>query len=270
MTASSALLAALGAARSLAAGRRRGRTSPPAFIGISPQSTGYRRRLRADAARRGAAASGCRCTGRRPAGKPARRRTRLRRLRPRGRARRRTGHPGHALRLRHAGMGGAANRIDLPVRERLAALGLDHLPARRGRALRPRRLLLGRKPRPALSADPRLGDLERGEHRHLRRTTPTRPLRDADADLGPGPAPCRPRRQGDPRRPLRPAAADPAQRRLRRLPLPPLPGAATSSRYFDGVALHPYVADAGAMGAQIANLRRIMRVHHDARARRST
>lgn len=34
-------------------------------------------------------------------------------------------------------------------------------------------------------------------------------------------------------------------------------------RYFDGVALHPYVADAKAMGAQLANLRRIMRRHHD-------
>jgi hypothetical protein len=35
-------------------------------------------------------------------------------------------------------------------------------------------------------------------------------------------------------------------------------------RYFDGVALHPYVARARAMGAQIVNLRRIMRVHNDA------
>jgi hypothetical protein len=35
-------------------------------------------------------------------------------------------------------------------------------------------------------------------------------------------------------------------------------------RFFDGVALHPYVADAGAMALQIRNLRRIMRVHHDA------
>ena len=34
-------------------------------------------------------------------------------------------------------------------------------------------------------------------------------------------------------------------------------------RYFDGVGLHPYVADARAMGAQLANLRRIMRRHHD-------
>jgi hypothetical protein len=34
--------------------------------------------------------------------------------------------------------------------------------------------------------------------------------------------------------------------------------------YFDGVALHPYVADARAMGVQLENLRRIMRVHHDA------
>ena len=38
-------------------------------------------------------------------------------------------------------------------------------------------------------------------------------------------------------------------------------------RFFDGVALHPYVADAGAMRAQIYNLRRIMRRHHDAGAK---
>ncbi len=36
-------------------------------------------------------------------------------------------------------------------------------------------------------------------------------------------------------------------------------------RFFDGVALHPYVADARAMGTQIRNLRRIMRIHNDAR-----
>jgi len=35
-------------------------------------------------------------------------------------------------------------------------------------------------------------------------------------------------------------------------------------RFFDGVALHPYVADAGTLRAQIANLRRVMRVHNDA------
>jgi hypothetical protein len=34
--------------------------------------------------------------------------------------------------------------------------------------------------------------------------------------------------------------------------------------FFDGVALHPYVADAAAMRPQIRNLRRIMRLHHDA------
>jgi polysaccharide biosynthesis protein PslG len=33
--------------------------------------------------------------------------------------------------------------------------------------------------------------------------------------------------------------------------------------YFDGIALHPYVADARAMGAQLTNLRRIMRRHRD-------
>jgi hypothetical protein len=37
-------------------------------------------------------------------------------------------------------------------------------------------------------------------------------------------------------------------------------------RYFDGVALHPYVADARAMAAQMRNLRRIMRNHHDEEA----
>ncbi len=35
-------------------------------------------------------------------------------------------------------------------------------------------------------------------------------------------------------------------------------------RSFDGIALHPYVADAGAMRSQIVNLRRIMRLHGDA------
>ncbi len=34
-------------------------------------------------------------------------------------------------------------------------------------------------------------------------------------------------------------------------------------RYFDGVALHPYVARATAMGAQLDNLRRVMRRHRD-------
>jgi hypothetical protein len=36
-------------------------------------------------------------------------------------------------------------------------------------------------------------------------------------------------------------------------------------RYFDGVALHPYVADAGAMRAQILNLRRVMEANGDTR-----
>jgi hypothetical protein len=34
-------------------------------------------------------------------------------------------------------------------------------------------------------------------------------------------------------------------------------------QFFDGVALHPYVADARAMGTQLTNLRRIMRRHGD-------
>ena len=51
-----------------------------------------------------------------------------------------------------------------------------------------------------------------------------RPLREAAARLGPGPARNRPRLEGHRRRPLRSSAADPAQHALRRLPLPPLPG----------------------------------------------
>jgi hypothetical protein len=38
-------------------------------------------------------------------------------------------------------------------------------------------------------------------------------------------------------------------------------------RWFDGLGLHPYVANAAAMRGQILNLRRIMRKHHDAQAR---
>ncbi len=38
-------------------------------------------------------------------------------------------------------------------------------------------------------------------------------------------------------------------------------------RYFDGVALHPYVADARAMRSQIEGLRRVMRRNHDASAK---
>jgi len=35
-------------------------------------------------------------------------------------------------------------------------------------------------------------------------------------------------------------------------------------RFFDGIALHPYVADAAAIRPMIRNLRRVMRRHHDA------
>jgi hypothetical protein len=41
-------------------------------------------------------------------------------------------------------------------------------------------------------------------------------------------------------------------------------GAGRVKPYFDGVGLHPYVADARGMGAQLVNLRRIMRLHGDA------
>jgi hypothetical protein len=43
-------------------------------------------------------------------------------------------------------------------------------------------------------------------------------------------------------------------------------GAGNVKRFFDGVALHPYVADAKAMEGQLRNLRRIMRKHGDEEA----
>jgi hypothetical protein len=76
-------------------------------------------------------------------------------------------------------------------------------------------------------------------------------------------------------------AADPAARVIvgglfgRPLQVPPnIPSGDFLSRlyragavkpYFDGVGLHPYVADAGAIRGQIRNLRRVMRIHHDTR-----
>jgi hypothetical protein len=42
-------------------------------------------------------------------------------------------------------------------------------------------------------------------------------------------------------------------------------GLGNVKRFFDGVALHPYVADAGAMRAQVEALRRVMRLNDDAR-----
>jgi len=38
-------------------------------------------------------------------------------------------------------------------------------------------------------------------------------------------------------------------------------------KHFDGIALHPYVADAKAIGPQVRNLRRVMRKHRDGRTR---
>ena len=146
---------------------------------------------------------------------------------------------------------------------RLAALGLEHVPARRGGPLRARRRILGRKPGTAVPADPPLGDLERGEHRQLRRTNPD-PARYATLIRISGRVLHRadPQSQGDGRRPLRPAAADPPNVAsgdyLARSTRP-----ATSSPTSTGSPCTPTSADAKAMGAQLTNLRRIMRNHGD-------
>src|SRR5215213_3278586 len=116
-------------------------------------------------------------------------------------------------------------------RQCLAAARLGLLRARGGAPLRARRRFLAGRSRsrtgsrrgPALPADDALGDLERGEHRQLRRQSRTEALRGADPDCRPGDPSRSPRLEGDRRRPLRPAAADPPQRRLRRLPRAPVP-----------------------------------------------
>ena len=86
---------------------------------------------------------------------------------------------------RLAGMGRRRSRSTCRCSSAWQRWGWTELPARSGRTLRAGRLLLGRTPGAAVPADPPLGDLERGEHRHLRR--PSRPgrLRDPDPHLRP-------------------------------------------------------------------------------------
>ena len=82
-----------------------------------------------------------------------------------------------------------------------------------------------------------------GEHRHLRACNPELFASPAVASRRLRHPRNRPGRQGDPRRAVRPAAADPAQRELRRLSQPRLSRQAHQAVLRRGSA-HPYVADA--------------------------
>ena len=238
--------------------------APASFAGMAPQGADRRARLRADGEQRRVQRQAADVLGRDPAGDALRLRTRLRRLRPRRPPRRRTRDPRSCPSSGARRTGRRRRRSTLPVATLVAALGLGDLPARRGRPLRPLRHLLGRAPDAALPADPQLGDLERGEHRHLleldRARSATRscsaPRAGSCTKATPAPGSC--------------SAASSAGRCRSRPTRPPatslsrLYRAGNVKRFFDGVALHPYVADAGAMRAQIRNLRRVMRLHHDA------
>ena len=209
------------------------------------------RRLRADAGSRGRQRAAAALLGADPGEAADRGRRRLVRLRSRGRARRRSRNPGDAVRLGLAGMGGAAG--DRPAGEELlAALGLD----RRSCAKRPGATgptaSSGRKTPSCPFLPIRRWEIWNEENivTFADRPDPVdfaklirisgRVLHRVDPGV-----------EGDPRRPLRPAAADAAERRPRATSSRASTGRGNVKPYFDGVALHPYVARAKAMGAQI-------------------
>ena len=167
--------------RPAGAGRARPGAPPPgrrgSFAGMAPQGpTGERDFALMESSER-AQRQAADVLGRRSSRTPLRLRARLRRLRPRRPPRRRTRHPRHALPLGLAGVGDGGRSIDLPVAtswQRWAwATFLRDAVNRYG----PLWVLLGRTPRPALPADPHLGDLERAEHRHLLELDRPGPLR---------------------------------------------------------------------------------------------
>ena len=163
-----------------------------------------------------------------------------------------------------AGMGGAARRSTCRCKTSWQRWAWSTLPARRGRPLRPRRRRSGKNTRSSPFLPIHRWEIWNEENivTFADRPDPAdyatlirisgRILHRAD-----------PGAQGDRRRPLRPAAADPAERRLRRLPLAPLPGGQREAATSTGSPCTRTSPSAEAMGAQLDNLRRIMRVHND-------
>ena len=207
-------------------------------------AAGLRRDLAADAGtakdyelmrKRGSRAFASRCMGRRRAGEPRLQRTAV-------------GGFDHEVRLAaREGMeilpfivnspGWVAARGDRPAgRQRLAAAGLGLVRSRGGRALRRLRAPSGGKKKTCPTR--RSGGWEIWNEQNI--VSFARPrteaVRDADPDRRPGNPPRAAGREGDRRRSLRPAAADPAQRRLRRLPRPHVQGGAGEAIFRRGRA----------------------------------
>ena len=128
----------------------------------------------------------------------------------------------------------------------------------------PQRQLLARTSRPAAAAGAPVGDLERGEHRHLLQGTGPGALRPADPHLRPPAPPRGAGLDGDPRRPLRPPPADPAEHPVRRLPRRSSTGCRGSSATSTASRCTPTSPTPARCEGEIENLRRVMSFNGDA------
>ena len=196
---------------------------------------------------------------------PARRRARLRRLRPRGRTGRRTRDPDHALRLGPPEWAAARDRSTCRSRrawQRWAwATFLRDAVDRYG----PDGSFWHENPDLPYLPIRTLGDLERGEHRHLLRLDRPRRVREAAARSPAGSCTADPGARvlvgGLFGRPLQ----IPPNIGLRRLPLPALPGAATSSATSTASPCTPTSPTPARCGPRSATCGGSCALHHDAR-----
>ena len=130
-------------------------------------------------------------------------------------------------------------------------------------SLRPAGKLLARTPRPAAAAGSPVGDLERGEHRHLLQGTGPGTLRPPDPYLWPNCCTVRARLDGDPRRPLRPSPADPPEHSVRAASSPTSTGCRGSSGTSTASRCTPMLPMPARSG-EIESLRRVMSFNGDA------
>ena len=226
---------------------------PPGFVGVSPQN---RARPQDFELMREAGSTACACRSywsAIEAEKPAGRRS------PTGRGfdnevelAAEDGHADLAVRLGLAGMGRPRTGIDLPVRQRLAALGLGRIPPRSGRAATGRKGNSGKTTRSSPTCRSPTG---RSGTRRTSSPTPPTPTRSEYAKLirisgralhgaDPGSKVIVGGLFGRPLQiPPNVASGDFLDRALR---------AGNVRPYFDGVALHPYVAEARGDGGPAA------------------
>ena len=228
-----------------AAPRRAERSVPRGWLGVvadGPLTSGgaMDRRVGPDGRQRRASPCGRRSTGpARSAAAPAppdlAHLDARRRCRPRARGLPRAADRDRA---RPAGRRSATGRRDLAAARPGALRGV---PARARRPLRPAGLVLGRAPRAAARADPRVADLERAEpHALLDRAQPFAPQLRAAAARG-ARARCAPPTRA--RTIVSPGCRTRAGSRCARI------YKAGGARPFDAVALHPYTRQAAQRGA---------------------